>query len=84
MQSQTAGPNEPSTTLNITDVVGGPIPPRVSNPTWPNALHTRVHDVVEKAGPPPWSVRLIADERNLVTLIANPPDRQPATLAQGL
>jgi len=29
--------------------------------------------VVAEKGPPPWSVRLIADERNLVTLIANPP-----------
>ena len=66
-------PTEPATTLNITDVVSGPIPPRVMNPTWPNSLHMRIADVVAKAGPPPWSVRLIADERNLVTLIANPP-----------
>ncbi len=60
-------------TLNITDVVSGPIPPRVVNATWPNVLHTRVADVVEKMGPPPWSTRIIADERNLVTLIANAP-----------
>ncbi len=26
-----------------------------------------------KAGPPPWSARLIANERNLVRLIANLP-----------
>jgi len=64
---------EPRTLLNITDIVRGPIPPRVTNPTWPNALHTRIADVVAQKGPPPWSVRLIADERNLVTLIANPP-----------
>ncbi len=63
----------PPTTLNITDVVSGPQPPRVVNASWPNAMHTRIADVVAKAGPPPWSVRLIADERNLVTLIANPP-----------
>ena len=60
-------------TLNITDVVSGPIPPRVINASWPNVLHTRIADVVEKMGPPPWSVRLIEDERNLVTLIANRP-----------
>ena len=36
-------------------------------------LHTRIGDVVEKMGPPPWSVRLLQDERNLVTLIANGP-----------
>src|SRR5437899_959180 len=66
-------PAEPATALNITDVVSGPIPPRVTNAAWPNMLHTRIRDVVEKMGPPPWSVRLIQDERNLVTLIANPP-----------
>jgi mannose-6-phosphate isomerase-like protein (cupin superfamily) len=66
-------PTEPPTLLNITDVVSGPIPPRVVNPTWPNSLHMRIADVVARSGPPPWSVRLIADERNLVTLIANPP-----------
>src|ERR671931_2877325 len=64
---------EPPTLLNITDVVSGPIPPRVVNLTWPNALHTRIRDVVAQAGPPPWSVRLFQDERNLVTLIANAP-----------
>ena len=60
-------------TLNITDVVAGPIPPRVINATWPNVLHTRISDVVAEMGPPPWSKRIIADERNLVTLIANTP-----------
>ena len=66
-------PAEPPTLLNITDIVSGPIAPRVNNPTWPNALHMRIQDVVAQKGPPPWSVRLIQDERNLVTLIANPP-----------
>jgi mannose-6-phosphate isomerase-like protein (cupin superfamily) len=66
-------PAEPKTALNITDIVSGPIPPRVLNATWPNKLHTRIAEVVASAGPPPWSVRLIGDERNLVTLIANPP-----------
>jgi mannose-6-phosphate isomerase-like protein (cupin superfamily) len=60
--------------LNITDMVTGPIPPRVNNPTWPNVIHTRVSEVVAQMGPPPWSKRLIQDERNLVTLIANPPN----------
>lgn len=66
---------EPTTTpaLNITDLVGGPIPPRVLNATWPNVLHTRLQDVLGQLGPPPWSRRIIQDERNLVTLIANPP-----------
>ncbi len=61
--------------LNITDVVQGPMPPRVLHATWPNMLHTRIADVMERMGPPPWSVRLIQDERNLVTLIATPPGR---------
>src|SRR5919199_4767882 len=60
-------------TLTITDLVNGPIPPRVVNATCPNVIHTRIAEVVEKKGPPPWSVCLIRDERNLVTLIANPP-----------
>ena len=66
-------PVEPATQLNITDVVSGPIPPRVVNASWPNMLHTRIGEVVEKMGSPPWSVRLLQDERNLVTLIANAP-----------
>ena len=33
----------------------------------------RIADVVGRMGPPPWSKRLIADERQLVTLIASPP-----------
>ena len=37
-------------TLNITDVVAGPIPPRVINATWPNVLHTRISDVVAEMG----------------------------------
>ena len=66
--SHMTAPTEPATKLNITDVVTGPIPPRVMNSTWPNSLHMRIADVVAKAGPPPWSMRLIADERNLVEL----------------
>jgi mannose-6-phosphate isomerase-like protein (cupin superfamily) len=63
----------PPALLNIADVVQGPIPPRAVNAAWPNMFHTRIADVVDKMGPPPWSVRLIQDERNLVTLIANGP-----------
>ena len=65
-------PTEPATELNITDVVHGPMPPRVVNAALPNLLRTRIADVVASMGPAPWSVRLIEDERNLVTLIAAP------------
>jgi mannose-6-phosphate isomerase-like protein (cupin superfamily) len=37
------------------------------------ALRTRVAEVVAQMGPAPWARRIIADERNLVTLIASPP-----------
>ena len=59
-------------TLTITELADGPTPPRATA-TWPNVLHTRVDDLVRQMGPPPWSRRLIADERQLVTLIASPP-----------
>ena len=59
-------------TITITDLVKGPIAPRAST-GGPNTLHTRVADVVAKMGPAPWSRRIIADERNLVTLIASAP-----------
>jgi mannose-6-phosphate isomerase-like protein (cupin superfamily) len=64
---------EPPTELNISDIVQGPIAPRALNATWPNMLHTRMEDVLARMGPAPWSVRLLQDERNLVTLIASPP-----------
>ena len=60
--------------LNISDIVSGPIAPRIVNAASPNMLHTRIADVVAEKGPPPWSARCFEDERNLVTLIANPPD----------
>ncbi|MFW6195017.1 MAG: cupin domain-containing protein [Chloroflexota bacterium] len=61
--------------INISDIVRGPIPPREGEDgEWPNVLHTRIQDIVASKGTPPWSQRVIADERNLVTLIANPPD----------
>src|SRR5262249_56347230 len=63
----------PPALLNVADVVQGPIAPREVNAAWPNMFHARIADVVDKMGPPPWSVRLIQDERNLVTLIANGP-----------
>ncbi len=56
----------------ISHLATGPTPPRAANATWPNVLHTRVAEVVRQMGPPPWSKRLIADERQLVTLIASP------------
>ncbi|HET9490715.1 MAG TPA: cupin domain-containing protein [Methylomirabilota bacterium] len=60
-------------TIRIDRLVSGPIPPQSANPTLPNVLHTRIADVVAQMGPPPWSRRIIADERQLVTLIASPP-----------
>ncbi len=60
-------------TLQIDDQVEGPIPPRIMTPVSPNKLRTRVSEIVEEMGEPPWSVRVIEDERNLVTLIANMP-----------
>jgi mannose-6-phosphate isomerase-like protein (cupin superfamily) len=59
-------------TIVIHRLAGGPTPPPV-NAAWPNVLHTRVAAVVAQMGPAPWSKRIIADERQLVTLIANPP-----------
>ena len=59
-------------TVTIKDLADGPRPPQ-ANATWPNVLHTRIDDVVKQMGPPPWSKRIIADERQLVTLIASPP-----------
>ena len=51
----------------------GPTPPTAANAVAPNALRTRVSEVVAQMGPPPWSKRIIADERQLVTLIASAP-----------
>ncbi len=59
--------------LDIEDQVEGPMPPRVVNAVSPNKLRTRVQEIVDEMGEPPWSVRVIEDERNLVTLIANMP-----------
>ena len=60
-------------TIVITSLASAPRPPETANAAWPNVLHTRVAEVVRQMGPPPWSRRLIADERQLVTLIASPP-----------
>src|SRR2546425_12204920 len=59
-------------TITIKDLASAPTAPR-ANTVWPNVLHTRVDEVVQTMGPPPWSRRIIADERNLVTLIASAP-----------
>ena len=60
-------------TIAIERLASGPTPPSAANATWPNLLHTRVDEVVRQMGAPPWSKRIIADERQLVTLIASPP-----------
>ncbi len=57
----------------IRHLAKGPTPPGLASTTGSNALHTRIADVVQQMGPPPWSKRIIADERQLVTLIASPP-----------
>jgi mannose-6-phosphate isomerase-like protein (cupin superfamily) len=64
---------EPLRTIVIQNLAAGPTAPEQANTTWPNVLHTRIAGVVEQMGPPPWSKRIIADERQLVTLIASPP-----------
>jgi mannose-6-phosphate isomerase-like protein (cupin superfamily) len=64
---------EAPATLVITNLASGPTPPHAANATWPNVLLTRVAEVVAGMGAPPWSKRIIADERQLVTLIASPP-----------
>ena len=60
-------------TITITHLATGPTPPKAATADGPNALRTRVADLVARLGPPPWSRRVIQDERQLVTLIANPP-----------
>ena len=57
----------------IRHLATAPTPPDLASTAGPNALHTPVADVVRQMGPPPWSKRIIADERQLVTLIASPP-----------
>ena len=69
-------------TIVITALAPGPCPPTAANATWPNVLHTRIADVVAQMGAPPWSKRLIADERQLVTLIASAATRT-TVLANG-
>jgi mannose-6-phosphate isomerase-like protein (cupin superfamily) len=60
-------------TIVISQLANGPTPPATAGNTWPNVLHTRIAEVTQQMGPPPWSKRLISDERQLVTLIASPP-----------
>jgi mannose-6-phosphate isomerase-like protein (cupin superfamily) len=73
MADREAGRVPPPPAIVVSHLAERPAPPTVANATWPNALLTRVADVVQRMGPPPWATRLIADERQLVTLIASPP-----------
>src|SRR5437899_8889853 len=59
---------ESPVTIVVNRLALGPTAPGAGSP-----LLTRVGEVVAQMGPPPWSRRIIADERNLVTLIASPP-----------
>jgi mannose-6-phosphate isomerase-like protein (cupin superfamily) len=63
----------PVSTIVIRHLATGPTPADLTTTAGPSALHTRIGDVVWQMGPPPWSKRIIADERQLVTLIASPP-----------
>jgi mannose-6-phosphate isomerase-like protein (cupin superfamily) len=66
-------PGDTAVSIVIGALADGPRPPTADNGSWPNRLHTRVADLVATMGAPPWSKRIIADERQLVTLIASPP-----------
>ena len=59
---------ESPVTIVVNRLALGPTAPDAGSP-----LLTRVGEVVAQMGPAPWSKRIIADERNLVTLIASPP-----------
>ena len=59
--------------ITISHLAEGPCPPTAANATWPNVLHTRVGELVAELGPGAWAKRIIADERQLVTLISSPP-----------
>jgi hypothetical protein len=60
---------ETPVTILINQLAAGPSAPGAAG----TPLRTRVADVVATMGPAPWARRIIADERNLVTLIASPP-----------
>jgi mannose-6-phosphate isomerase-like protein (cupin superfamily) len=60
-------------TITITALATGPTPPTAASADGPNTLRTRVAELLARMGPPPWSRRVIQDERQLVTLIANQP-----------
>src|SRR2546430_7580285 len=65
--------DQPPPTIVITSLAPGPLPPTTASSAWPNVLLAHVSEVVAQMGPPPWSKRIIADERQLVTLIASAP-----------
>jgi mannose-6-phosphate isomerase-like protein (cupin superfamily) len=62
----------PPPTIVISRLADGPAPPTAASAVWPNVLHTRVADLAKGMGPGAWARRLIADERQLVTLISSP------------
>ena len=63
----------PITTITISHFATSPTAPGAVSSNGPNTLHTRIADLVSTMGPPPWSRRVIQDERQLVTLIAHRP-----------
>jgi mannose-6-phosphate isomerase-like protein (cupin superfamily) len=63
----------PPPTIVISRLADGPTPPTAANAVWPNVLHTRIADLIRQMGSGAWAKRIIADERQLVTLISSPP-----------
>jgi mannose-6-phosphate isomerase-like protein (cupin superfamily) len=59
--------------VEITDLVRWPIPPRKDDKVYPGVLHTRPSDLLKQRSGPPWVVTLISDERNEANLIADRP-----------
>ena len=57
----------------ISDVVKGPMAPRVDSSEGPGTMHIKIEEVVDRMGPAPWATKLIEDERNWGTLIASNP-----------
>ncbi|MDP6821949.1 MAG: cupin domain-containing protein [Dehalococcoidia bacterium] len=62
--------------LNITDTVEGPIPPRIDNADWPGVLHTTLDALRAKhEGEDEWHESIVSDERNIATLVNSPEGR---------
>ncbi len=57
----------------IIDIVDGPVPPRVDNALdWPGVIHTRVPEVLDAMGEPPWGFPIARDEVTTPLFINSP------------